>query len=205
RVVDRLEVDGLGQIEASLVDAANPVVFVAPAALGVAGDELPDALGARPGFLDAAEAIRAAAAEAMGIVADRRLALHESPTVPILALVSAPRTYQDRFGRTVEAGEIDLVARAVISQRAHRAYPLTALICTAVAARIPGTLVNRIARPAAGPEVRVGHAAGSATAAAVVHGAGAAARVESASIVRTARRLLEGTVYVQPRAAESRA
>lgn len=202
QVVDLLDVAGVGQVRASLVDAANPVAFVLPEALGISGTELPDELGARPGFLERAEVIRSAAAEAMGLVADRAVATRESPTVPILALVSPPRRYRDRFGRTIEADEMDLVARAVISQRPHRAYPLTALICTAVAARLPGTLVNQQARPSRTPDVRVGHAAGVASAATEVTERDGTPKLEYVSIVRTARRLLEGEVLVRTEVAE---
>src|SRR5581483_8155115 len=42
--VDRLEIPGLGRIEASCIDAANPCVFVAATDLGLTGVEMPTVL-----------------------------------------------------------------------------------------------------------------------------------------------------------------
>src|ERR1700761_5575836 len=54
---DSLEIPGLGTVEVSLVDAANPCVFVAATALGKQGNEMPDALEGDPVFLGRMEAI----------------------------------------------------------------------------------------------------------------------------------------------------
>ena len=67
---DMLEVDGLGEVEVSLVDAANPVVFVAAeslasAGLALTGAESPDELEAIDGVEPALERIRLAAAAAV--------------------------------------------------------------------------------------------------------------------------------------------
>src|SRR4051812_39363306 len=70
RACDYFEIPGLGTIEASLVDAANPCVFVAANSLGKAGDEMPDALENDPVFLARMEAIRCAASVAMGLAPD---------------------------------------------------------------------------------------------------------------------------------------
>ena len=69
-VVDRLEVPGLGNIDASLIDAANATVFVSAASLGLQGTELPDALEQNRAVLERIVAIRAAGSVAMGITPD---------------------------------------------------------------------------------------------------------------------------------------
>jgi len=56
--LDRLEVPGLGTIEASMVDAANAAVFVRARDLGLTGIELPGELEARPELLERLAAIR---------------------------------------------------------------------------------------------------------------------------------------------------
>ena len=87
RAIDTLEVPGLGALEASLVDAANPLVFVEAAALGLEATEKPDALAADPARLTQFEAIRVAAALAMGLVRDPEEAKRRVKNVPIVALI----------------------------------------------------------------------------------------------------------------------
>ena len=64
RVLDTLDVPGMGAVRASLVDAANACVFVAASDLGLAGTELPDALDADAGLLHRLGEIRLAASVA---------------------------------------------------------------------------------------------------------------------------------------------
>ena len=67
---DTLRVDGDGYT-VSLVDAANPNVFLRARDLGLDGRELPDEL-ADPDLLEHLEAIRGAACERLGLVENRR-------------------------------------------------------------------------------------------------------------------------------------
>ena len=57
--------DRLGDIEASLVDAANASVFIDAAALGLTGKELPTELEERPQILERLAQIRAQGAAAI--------------------------------------------------------------------------------------------------------------------------------------------
>lgn len=70
--LDRIALAGTGTLDASMVDVANPVIFVAAGALGLAGDETPAALEADPRLMAAFEALRVEAALRMGIVATAR-------------------------------------------------------------------------------------------------------------------------------------
>jgi len=66
-VIDRLDVAGLGVIEVSMIDAANPCVFVAAESLGMTGIEMPDELDANGDLLARLDAIRIDASLRMGI------------------------------------------------------------------------------------------------------------------------------------------
>ena len=59
--IDVLELPDVGRVEVSLVDAANPVVFVSASAFGLGGDETQAALQADKALLMRLEALRAAA------------------------------------------------------------------------------------------------------------------------------------------------
>jgi len=183
RAADRLAVDGLGPVEVSLVDAANPAVFLPAAALGLRGDETPaelDAWAGRPLF----EAIRVAAAAAMGLATEEE-ARTRLRNLPMVALVSAPPE------------GADVAVRMISSGQPHRATPLTGAMCLAIAARLPGSTVHAALRPGTPAEgdLTIAHASGTLTVAATVE-EGPVAR--EAVVYRTARRLMEGRVYLRP-------
>jgi 2-methylaconitate cis-trans-isomerase PrpF len=77
----------------------------------------------------------------------------------------------------------------------HRAVPLTAALCLAAAARIPGTVVHASTAPS-GSVVRIGHPLGQVEVRSDVEVTAAeGAVVNSVGVVRTARRLMRGVAY----------
>jgi 2-methylaconitate cis-trans-isomerase PrpF len=194
RALDRLEVPGLGTVEASLVDAANPVVFVAAGALGLAGTESPAALS-DPARLAAFERIRVAAAVAMGLVATPEEAETRLRNLPQVALLAAPRDAPAADGSTLPASAMDLLVRMISAGQPHKATPLTGAMCLAVAARIPGSLAAALARPRdPRDDLRVAHPSGILPVAARTRLEDGALVAEEAVVYRTARRLMEGRV-----------
>lgn len=198
RPQDTLEVPGLGPVAASLVDATNPMVLVRAKDLGLDGTERPEDLDSRPGLSARLEAIRAAAAVRMGLARTPEEAGRTSPAVPKIAVVASPAGYRTLAGATVEPHAVDLVARVVSMGKVHRAFALTAAMCLAVAARIPGTVAHEVAALAdAAGDVRIGHPSGVLpVAAAVAHGSDGAPVAQTVTVYRTARRLMEGFVLV---------
>lgn len=195
---DTLEVAGVGRLTVSLVDAANPVVFVRPADLGLSGLEMPDRIDGDPALLARIEAVRAAAGVRMGLARTTEEATSRSPGVPKLAFVVSPASYTSTKGSAVAADRIDLVGRIMSMGRLHRSYALTGAICTSVAAQVEGTLPHQAARPGPARErtVRVGHPAGAIDVGAVVERRGGEWFVEKVVTRRTARRLMEGLALV---------
>ncbi len=196
--VDTLDVPGLGAIEASLIDIGNAHVFIRARDLGLTGIETPAQIDADRDLLDRLERIRAAASLRMGMAS--------SPATPILGIVSPPADYTSHLdGTPVAAADIDLVARLLFMQISHKTYAGTSTVCTGVAARIPGTLVAEATRPdAAGRiELRIGHPAGviETKSDVVLAQPGRNHGVRRATLGRTARRILDGTVYVEMDAA----
>jgi len=195
--VDVLDVPGIGPIEVSMVDAANACVFVRAADLGLTGRELPDALDADKALLDKLQRIRRAASVAMGIARDDTEA-RSIAAVPLVGFVAPPMDAPTLSGDPVAATQIDLTARFISSGQPHRALPLTASLCTAVAARIAGTVANQAlgAGASAGP-VRIGMPSGILTVDAdVAQDAAGRWQAHSGAFYRTARRLFDGRVYV---------
>ena len=132
-----------------MVDAANPCVFVTAEAMGMSGTELPEELEANRTLLARLEAIRIAASLRMGIARTPEEAARK-PSIPKVAIVTAPRDARTLSGEMVAADAADLTIRMISLEQPHRAVPLTGAMCAAVASRIEGSLVHRIARRPAG-------------------------------------------------------
>ena len=168
---------------ASLVDVTHPYAIVDLGAAGLrAGDLDPAALNQDGALLARLEAIRGAAATALGLVTAPGEAAARSPAVPRLLLVSVP-----------DGPDADLVTLAVTMGRVHRALPMTAALCGAAACRIPGTVPARACRDAPGDVVRLRHPKGIVEILVDADGP----TVRSVGVVRTARRLMAGTIYLR--------
>ena len=201
QVLDRLEVPGLGTVEVSMVDAANAAVFVRARDVGLTGLELPDELEARPDMLALLDAIRVQASLRMGIAKTEEEARRVT-IVPFVAIVSPPADSPTLTGEPVRAGEVDLTARVISNGQPHRALPLTISLCTAVAARIAGTVAAEALSPSAGAgPLRLGMPSGVLTVGADVGQEDGAWVARAGSFYRTARRLFAGQVYVPGRSA----
>src|SRR3546814_2502733 len=98
----------------------------------------------------------------MGMAATPEEAWTSRPSIPKIGLVAPPQDALTFSGSPVAAEDGDLTARIVSLGNVHRALPLTGALCTAVAARIEGTVVHRCTRPAADPEadLRIIHPSG---------------------------------------------
>jgi len=194
RVLDCLEVPGIGRVTASMVDAANACVFVEAGAFGLTGTELPDTLESDASLMQRLADIRLHAAVAMGI-ADSIDAARLISMVPMIAFVSAPRDSPTLSGETIPADAADLVLRMLSNGQVHRALPLTGSLCTAVAAQLEGSIPWRLARHGRAGPVRLSMPSGVLTVDAKVAQADGIWRAERGSFFRTTRRLFDGHVY----------
>jgi methylitaconate Delta-isomerase len=199
--VDVVDVPGVGPTAMSLVDIGNAHVFVRARDVGLHGTEMPAFIDADKALLERLERIRAAGAVRMGMASSVEAARHETPATPILGIVSPPADYAGHLnGAAVSAEDVDLVARVLFMQITHKTYAGTSTACTGVAARISGTVVHEALRDAARDraEIRIGHPAGiiDTEAEVVVSGCGRNYGVRRATLGRTARRILDGTVYL---------
>lgn len=190
-----LDIPGRSPVQVSLVDAANACVFVAASDLGLQGDELPEALEARAGLLDWLADIRGHGAVAMGLCQTVEQA-RQRPMIPLVACVAPPQDSCTLDGERMAAAQADVLVRMVSSGQPHRALPLTGALCTAVALRVPGTVVARVARvPAPGQAIRLAMPSGVLTVSAEVQSTPEGWYAASGSFYRTTRRLFDGMVH----------
>jgi probable AcnD-accessory protein PrpF len=192
---DLLDVPGVGPVELTMINAGNPAIFVDAATLGLNGNELQADVNGNAGLLKKAEAIRSSAAVRMGLARSAEEATTLRPHTPKLAFVARPLGYVSSSGKAIDTSSIDINARIFSMGKLHHAMTGTGAVAIAVAAAIPGTLVNRLVSTAAG-SVRFGHPSGSLQVGAEAQQTDGVWTVTKAVMSRSARRLMEGSVLV---------
>ncbi len=206
--------DVITGVEVSCVDATNAVVFVRARDLGLTGTETPQAVDADHDLSARLEKLR--------VEAGARMGLAESAAVPKIAFVAPAADYTALDGVRYGARDFDVLGRAISMGNCHRAFPLTVAMCLAVAAHIPGTVVNEClpvnragsfpdqpthaptradatrsnSAPRSNDPIHLGHPSGTLPIAAHVTTSGAGPKAETVTVYRTARRLMEGFVRV---------
>jgi len=195
RVVDELEVPGVGTFAATMINAGIPTIFLNADAIGYNGAELQDDINSDPKALAMFETIRAHGALRMGLVKHVDDAGKRQHT-PKVAFVARPRDYVASSGRKVAAGDVDLLVRALSMGKLHHAMMGTAAVAIGTAAAIPGTLVNLAAGGGERNAVRFGHPSGTLRVGAAATQVNGEWTVTKALMSRSARVLMEGWVRV---------
>jgi methylitaconate Delta-isomerase len=193
---DTLVLESGRRLTVSLIDAAIPMVFVLAKDLGAGATELPQDLDANQALQQLLEDIRAQAAVQLGMAESVVQARDKVKAVPKIAMVAAPAAYDTTRGTPIGADQVDLVSRMISMGKTHRTFAGTSSMCLAVAAAIPGTIVHDVARLALPDRVRIGHPAGIMEVGAKVRPESDDWRVESVTTQRTARRIMDGFIYV---------
>lgn len=195
RVVDLLHPTGSTPIEASIVDAANPVVFVRATDMGLTGSESPLDLDQRTDLLMRLQAIGRAAIDL--IFADLDVAGRAQKRLALISMVAPSQAARTLGGDWLAANDADFAVRMISSGQPHRASPLTGAVCAGVASAIEGTLVAQVRGPAwSTAAIRIATPSGVLTVAADVVRDGACWNAREGSVYRTQRRLFQGAVLV---------
>jgi len=176
-VVDR--VDG---VDVTCIDNGMPVVLVAAADLGKTGHESPAELEADTELKARIERIRVALGPRMN------LGDVTKATVPKMSLVAPP------------AAGGHLLTRTFIPHRVHEAIGVLGAVSVATAAVLPGSVAARVAGPVESHDGRctleIEHPTGFFSVDMQVEGSGASFKVRRAALLRTARKLMRGEVFV---------
>lgn len=199
---DKLVLPDGAVVEASLVDASNPCVFIEAASLGLNGNESPSKLESDIPLLKRLEWIRRAASVRMGISRDSEAAA-ENRMTPLIAVVSGPKPFTASDGNSFAEHDMDLTVRFLSNGQPHRAVPATGAMSTTAAALVPQSIVHQAMGTPASTSVgdirtvRVAHPSGctgiEAEASTTELGAIDIVRL---SVRRTTRRLFTGVVHV---------
>ena len=189
--VDILKLDENSYIEASLINAGNPTIFVRARDLDFTGTELPSQLN-HPELLQKIEKIRQIGAWIMGLVESPEQAALR-PATPKVALISNAQSYKILSGHQLQEEEIDVCARIYSMGMPHGAFTGTGAVAVGIAALIKDSIVAQHCS-ASGDMIRLGHPSGLlVTGGRLDH---TDKQAIAASLIRTARRLMDGHVYV---------
>lgn len=173
--------DEIAGVSVTCIDNGMPVVCVAASEVGLRGDESPADIEANADACARVEALRLAAGELMN------LGDVTSKTVPKVSLLS----------RASDGGALS--TRTFIPKRVHEAIGVLGAVSVATACVIPGSVAYAIADRSsfeATGTLDVEHPTGYFSVALDVECDGQAVVVQRCALLRTARLLMRGEVYV---------
>lgn len=168
-------------VPVSCVDMAMPMLLLPATAIGKTGYETRDALNADTAMLAYIERLRLEASRRMGL-GDAR-----GRVIPKVALIAPPQ-----HGTGV-------CSRYFMPHACHAAHAVTGAVCIAVAAGLEGSVVHAVANVPPGRQrvVRIEHPSGFLDVELEISDSGSGAQLKRAAVLRTARILFEGHVWVR--------
>jgi 4-oxalomesaconate tautomerase len=172
--------DSIDDVAVTCIDNGMPVVVLRAVDFGISGRESPEDLDTNDGLKSRLEKIRLEIGPLMN------LGDVSSKTVPKMCLVSGPS----------EGGNVS--TRTFIPHVCHRSIGVLGAVSVATACLIPGSVTSSIAVVPAGREktMNIEHPTGSFTVRLVVNDDAPAISIEKAGVIRTARMLFRGDVFV---------
>lgn len=164
----------LGGYDVTLIDYAMPMMLVRAQDFGLRGDESAEEIDAMPELFRKVEAVRLEAGKLMGLgdVSEK--------VIPKVGLLSQPRK-----GGTI-------TSRYLMPHRAHQAHAVTGGLCVGAALSLDGTVASPLADRSRLPLIEVEHPSGKLELEMTTDGE----KVLSASLVRTARKIMDGTLFL---------
>lgn len=190
--LDVLKIKGLGKIEASIIDAAAFAVFVRASDLGLKGSESPDDFHNDKSLLSILEEIRVTVAKQVNL-------REKSEIQPMVAIVQKPVSWTNFVsGDTIMAEEADILSKVYTPFGMHKAYPGTGSVVTGAAAKMEGTIVNELLSQEQKMKdtLIIGHFSGVMSIEVAGREEDGAFKLEKAITYRTARRIMDGHVYI---------
>lgn len=194
-IVDQLEVPGIGTLNATMINAGIPTIFLNAKEIDYSGTELQDVINSDEAALAKFETIRAHGALTMGLIEHIDQAATRQHT-PKVAFVAPAQDYLSSSGKNISAAGIDLQVRALSMGKLHHAMMGTAAVAIGSAAAIPGTLVNLAAGGGQRNSVIFGHPSGTLKVGAQAAENNGQWTVTKAIMSRSARVLMEGWVRI---------
>ncbi|MBW1972491.1 MAG: 3-methylitaconate isomerase, partial [Deltaproteobacteria bacterium] len=166
--------------------------FIKAAEIGLKGDESPIDIEKEKDLIDLLENIKISCAELANLTG-------RSPLLPMIAVVQKPVSWVNFVtGKKMKIENVDILSKIYASGMMHKAYPVTGCVATGAAARMKGTVVNEIISEKGKKDdtLIIGHFSGTIPIKAKGSEIDDEFKLEKAIVYRTARRIMEGYVYI---------
>jgi 2-methylaconitate cis-trans-isomerase PrpF len=190
--VDEIVLETGEKFFVTIVDAGNPTAFILAENLGLKGTELPEFLERNPEIRVKLESLRRKVGELSGIP--------PTPSIPKIAFVAAAQDYKTIAGQEIRKNEVDMLARVMAMGKLHKAFAITAGVPAAAASVFPGSIVHTVIEGTKSDSMErklvIGHPSGQMDVRVEARKEGNQIRVISCTVGRTARKIMEGQVYI---------
>lgn len=197
KAIDTLDIPGHGPFEATIIDAATPLVVVRAEDLGLKGTELPAEFNNLKETIELIRKIRGLAAVKIGLVDNWEEAEEKSPGSPKISFFSAAEDYKTMDGNLVSKSEIDFCSRVISLQKMHTAYVFVSAIAMAVAANLPGSILQKsLTGKDVSKLVRMGHPSGVMPMGVELNDPGKSFEAVGVTLTSTTRKIMKGHVFV---------
>lgn len=197
---DKIMVEGLGEVEVSIADMGNPVVFFHSDFVKSTGYEASSEINSNAELLQRIEAVREKAAEKIGLIKAGEKAVEVSQMKPLVVIFTEPESYKDYSSdKIIRKEEIHFSARNFMNQKCIDTFAATGALCTGVVASVRGTVLNNIVQLSENKknEIHIGHSRGiTEVSIHISESKNHTLEVQKASMFRTARRIMEGNVCI---------
>lgn len=185
------------KFEISIIDSGTLYAFIHARDLGLEGNESPDELDNKPGFIDIINDLRKAIASHINSV-NTEAVLKLSEKQVKIALIAKPVERHTLQGKLIKPSDVDILATIINPLNVHKAYAVSGGICLATASVVKGSLVNEVIQTKPSPMmVVIGHPSGTFDVKINYAIRDETLLVLGVEVKRTARVIMNGTAYVK--------
>ncbi len=196
--VDTIEMESGTNIDVTICDIANLLVFVKAADLNYKGTELPVELSKSKELFQVCKEIRGKAAKLAGLV--KHWQDGQMLFLPPVCLVASPTDYTTTDAQRIKASQFTLSGRIIAVEVVHDAFMGTGACCLAAASAVSGTIPNQLIKNHTVPAVlKIGHPGGiMPVEVSIIPNVNCnAIKFNRLGLGRTARKISEGVIYIK--------
>ena len=196
--MNELDLDDGRRYHFSLVDCGNLYAILPAHDLGLKGGEPPREIESVPGVMSTVERLRRKITSQMLPNLEPDADIEARAARLKIAVVSGARAFEAPDGRSYSNDSMDVTARIINQESVHKAFAVTGAIALAAAGAIPGTTVHQLCghRDETKQRLRIAHPQGLIACDIAAATSSSGMNISSVCIGRTARRIMDGAVYV---------
>ncbi|MGM0878590.1 MAG: 2-methylaconitate cis-trans isomerase PrpF family protein [Bacillota bacterium] len=194
-IIDLIRLDNNKEVEVTILDVGNVLVFIKASDMGLIGTELSSTFNSQE-VQQNIEEIRVKCGKQIGLFNENEMITPETHALPKMVIVSKSVDYIDENGETVNRNDIDIVGRYISMGTLHRAFAVSGAIGLGTACKIPGSIPNLLVSSNFNSQITIGHPTGTILVNVDLEQKNFSYKLIKGGIGRTARRIMEGHTFV---------